>query len=33
MLNFWRPGDRYREDERIIRFGIPDKVDYSWVYR
>lgn len=33
MLNFWRPGDRYREDERIIRYGIPDKVDYSWVYR
>ena len=33
MLNFWRPGDRYREDERIIRYGIPGKVDYSWVYR
>jgi len=33
MLNFWRPGDKYREVERIIRFGIPGKVDYSWVYR
>ena len=33
MLNFWRPGDRYREDERLIQFGIPGKVDYSWVYR
>jgi hypothetical protein len=33
MLNFWRPGDKYREDERIIRFGMPGKVDYSWVYR
>lgn len=33
MLNFWRPGDRYREDERIIQYGIPGKVDYSWVYR
>ncbi|MEX0978571.1 MAG: hypothetical protein WDZ48_06955 [Pirellulales bacterium] len=33
MLNFWRPGDEYREDERTIRFGIPGKVDSSWVYR
>jgi len=33
MLNFWRPGDEYREDQRIIRYGIPGKVDYSWVYR
>jgi hypothetical protein len=33
MLNFWRPGDRYREDERVIQYGIPGKVDYSWVYR
>ncbi len=33
MLNFWRPGDRYREDKRTIHYGIPGKVDYSWVYR
>jgi len=33
MLNFWRPGDEYVEDRRAIRFGIPGKVDYSWVYR
>lgn len=33
MLNFWRPGDEYVEDQRTVRFGIPDKVDYSWVYR
>ncbi len=33
MLNFWRPGDEYVEDQRIIRYGIPGKVDYSWIYR
>lgn len=33
MLNFWRPGDEYTEAERIIHYGIPGKVDYSWVYR
>jgi len=33
MLNFWRPGDEYKDDQRTIRFGIPGKVDYSWVYR
>ena len=33
QLNFWRPGDEYVEDRRIIRFGIPGKVDYQWVYR
>ncbi len=33
MLNFWRPGDEFLEDRRIIRYGIPGKVDYSWVYR
>lgn len=33
VLNFWRPGDEYVEDQRIIRFGVPGKVDYSWVYR
>jgi hypothetical protein len=33
MLNFWRPGDEYVEDQRIIRYGMPGKVDYSWVYR
>ena len=33
QLNFWRPGDEYVEDQRIIRFGIPGKVDYQWVYR
>ena len=32
-LNFWRPGDEYVEDQREIRFGIPGKVDYEWVYR
>lgn len=32
MLNFWRPGDE-KEDQQAIRFGIPGKVDYSWVYR
>jgi hypothetical protein len=33
MLNFWRPGDEYTEDQRTIHYGIPGKVDYSWVYR
>jgi hypothetical protein len=33
MLNFWRPGDEYVEDQRIIRYGIPGKVDYRWIYR
>ena len=33
QLNFWRPGDEYLEDQRTIRYGIPGKVDYSWVYR
>ena len=32
-LNFWRPGDPYLEHEEEIRFGIPDGVDYQWVYR
>jgi hypothetical protein len=33
MLNFWRPGDEFLEDRQTIRYGIPGKVDYSWVYR
>jgi hypothetical protein len=33
QLNFWRPGDEFIEDQRVIRYGIPGKVDYSWVYR
>lgn len=32
-LNFWRPGDELVEDQREIRYGIPGKVDYEWVYR
>jgi hypothetical protein len=33
LLNFWRPGDEYVEDQRIIRYGIPGQVDYRWAYR
>jgi hypothetical protein len=43
QLNFWRPGDRFGENEREIRYGAaPDKgayyeggegVAYRWVYR
>jgi hypothetical protein len=33
LLNFWRPGDEFVEDQRVIRYGIPGKVDYSWIYR
>jgi hypothetical protein len=32
-LNFWRPADPYYEHEDEIRYGIPDGVDYEWVYR
>ncbi len=32
-LNFWRPGDEYFETEDEIRYGIPGRVDYEWVYR
>jgi hypothetical protein len=32
-LNFWRPGDQFNENEKEIRYGIPDGVDYEWVYR
>ena len=32
-LNFWRPGDEYFESENEIRYGIPGRVDYEWVYR
>jgi hypothetical protein len=32
-LNFWRPGDEYFESESEIRFGVPGRVDYEWVYR
>jgi hypothetical protein len=32
-LNFWRPGDEYFEHEEEIRYGIPGRVDYEWVYR
>ena len=31
-LNFWRPGDEYREHEGEIRYGVPGGVDYEWVY-
>jgi hypothetical protein len=33
VLNFWRPGDEFVEDRRVIRYGMPGQVDYSWVYR
>ncbi len=32
-LNFWRPGDEYFEHEEEIRYGIPGRVDYQWIYR
>ena len=32
-LNFWRPGDEYNENEKQIRYGVPGRVDYEWVYR
>jgi len=33
LLNFWRPGNRYSEREEEIRYGVPEGVDYEWVYR
>jgi len=32
-LNFWRPGDEFYEHEDEVRFGVPGKLDYEWVYR
>lgn len=32
-LNFWRPGDEFDENEREIRYGTADGVDYEWVWR
>lgn len=33
QLNFYRPGDDRNENEREIRFGIPEEIDYRWVYK
>ncbi len=33
QVNFWRPSDPYFEHEGEIRYGLPDGVDYQWVYR
>lgn len=43
QLNYWRPGDEYQENEREIRFGVPqgkadlygvgEGVAYRWIYR
>ncbi len=33
ILYFWRPGDEFVEDRRVIRYGGTDQVDYRWVYR
>jgi hypothetical protein len=33
QLNFWRPGDQYNPHEEEIRFGIPGKAPYQYVYR
>ena len=32
-LNFWRPGDEYFVNEKQIRYGVPGRVDYEWIYR
>ena len=32
-MNFWRPGDQFYPHESEIRFGVPQDVDYEWVYR
>lgn len=32
-MNFWRPGDQFFPHESEIRFGVPQDVDYEWIYR
>jgi hypothetical protein len=32
-LNFRRLGDEYLETEKEIRYGIPGRLDYQWIYR
>ena len=32
-INFWCPADLNLQDEKAVRVGIPDEVDYEWVYR
>lgn len=32
-LNFWRPGDEYRQTEDEIRYGWPGDLAHEWVYR
>jgi hypothetical protein len=32
-LNFWRPGDEYSMSESQIRYGIPGRPDYEWVWQ
>jgi hypothetical protein len=32
-LNFWRAGDPYYEKETEVRYGIPGRQQYEWVYR
>lgn len=32
-VNFWRPSDEYFEHEEEIRYGVPDELDYEWVWR
>lgn len=31
-INFWSPGDEFFLDESEIRYGVPGKVDYEWLY-
>ena len=31
-INFWSPGDEFCLDESEIRYGVPGKVDYEWLY-
>lgn len=32
-LDFWRPGDEFSADESEIRYGLPRKPPYTWLYR
>lgn len=33
QLRFWRPGDRYDENDGEFRYGQPGLVPYTWLYK
>lgn len=33
QLHFWRPGDEFDENDAEVRYGVPNKLGYHWVYK